>query len=124
MKEGGHHIVVVSGEGRDALARLPVPDADDLVVGGAEDPGELVVELDGADVIEMAEKGEKTTTQLVVPHLDLVIVTSRNEERLRLMETHSSHGACSVTASQRRQSPLPFPLFFFFSHRRARRTFR
>lgn len=32
------------------------------------------MELDRADVVEMAEQGEQTPPQLVVPHLDLVII--------------------------------------------------
>ena len=57
--------MVVTGEDGDALARLPVPDSDGLIVGGGEDPGMFVVEVDGTDVVEMAVKGEETAPRLV-----------------------------------------------------------
>jgi hypothetical protein len=34
-----------------------------------------VVELHGTDVVEVASKREQAAVRLVVPHLDLVIVT-------------------------------------------------
>lgn len=45
---------------RDAGARLPVPDADGLVVAGADDPGVLVVELHRPDVVQVAQQREET----------------------------------------------------------------
>jgi len=64
----------VTGQNGYAGARLPVPDADGLVVAGADNPGVLVVELDGADVVEMSEESEEAPVELVVPDLNLVIV--------------------------------------------------
>jgi len=49
---------------------LPVPSADGLVVAGADNPGVLVVELDGTDVVE----SEKAPVELVVPDLNLVVI--------------------------------------------------
>jgi len=75
MEQGTHDVVIVTGQNGDARARLPVPDADGLVVAGADNPWVLVVELDGADVIKVSEESEEAPMELVVPHLDLVIVT-------------------------------------------------
>lgn len=44
----------VSGQYGQTMAGLPVPDANGLVVAGADDPGVLVVEGDRADVIQVA----------------------------------------------------------------------
>ena len=43
-----------------------------LVIGGRDNPRVLVVELHGADVVQVAQKSEQTTPQLVVPHLSRV----------------------------------------------------
>jgi len=75
MEQSAHDIVVVASQNGDASARLPVPDANGLVVAGADNPGILVVELHGADVVEVAQEGEEAAVELVVPHLDFVIVT-------------------------------------------------
>jgi len=75
MEQRTHDIVIVSGQNGDASARLPVPDSNGLVVASADDPGILVVELHGADVVEVAEEREEAAVELVVPHLDFVIVT-------------------------------------------------
>jgi hypothetical protein len=63
------------GQYSHASARLPVPDPDRLVIAGTHDPRVLVVELHGTDVVEVASKREQAAVRLVIPHLDLVIVT-------------------------------------------------
>ena len=70
MEHAAHDVVVVAGEDGDAVAALPVPDADGLVVGGREDPGVLVVEHGGPDVVEVAHQVEQAPLLLVVPHLE------------------------------------------------------
>lgn len=65
---------------------LPIPYPDGLVVGARDDPRQLVVEEDGADVVEMAIQGEQTPPGLIGPDLDLVIITARDEEGLGLMK--------------------------------------
>lgn len=75
MEQGTHDVVIVTSQNGDACARLPVPDADGLVVAGADNPWVLVVELDGADVIKVSEESEEAPVELVVPDLNLVIVT-------------------------------------------------
>lgn len=65
---------------------MPVPYPDGLVVRGGDNPRQLVVEEDGADVVEMAVEGEKAPPRLVGPDLDLVVIASRYEEGLGLVE--------------------------------------
>lgn len=61
---------------------LPVPYPNRLVVTRGDNPGELVVEEDGPDVVEMAVQGEQTAAGLVRPDLDLVVVTARYKQGL------------------------------------------
>ena len=53
----------------DACPALPVPDPDGLVVAGRDHPGILLVELHSPDVVQVAQQGEETSPQLVVPDL-------------------------------------------------------
>merc|ERR1719348_2118318 len=92
MELRAHDIVVVAREYGDAVPALPVPDAHSLVVRGGEDPGVLVVEEGGADVVQVAQQGEDAPALLVVPHLDLVVVTPAHEQRLLLVKVNPSHG--------------------------------
>lgn len=41
-----HDVMVVARQDGDTLSTLPVPNANGLVVGGGQDPGMLVVEVD------------------------------------------------------------------------------
>lgn len=52
-----------------------------------------MVKVHGPNVIQMADQGEDTPSQFVIPHLDLVIVTTRDEERLRAMKIHATNRA-------------------------------
>lgn len=83
--------MIVAGEHGDAGARLPVPDADRLVVGAAQDPRVLVMELGRAHIVQVAEQGEDATTLLVIPHLDLEIVSAGNEQGLLAVEGDAPH---------------------------------
>jgi hypothetical protein len=58
MEAGTHDVVVVARENRDAGPALPVPDPDGLVIAGAHHPGILLMELNGADVIQVAQQSE------------------------------------------------------------------
>ena len=88
---GAHHVVVVPGQDRDAVPALPVPDADGLVVAGGQDPWVLVVEHRRSDVVKMAQKGENATPLFIVPHFDLVVVTTAYKKRLNFVEVDSPH---------------------------------
>jgi hypothetical protein len=45
----------------------------------------------GANVVKMAEEGEETATQLVVPNLDFIVVTSGDKQRLLSMKAYSTN---------------------------------
>eukprot|EP00955_Chlamydomonas_euryale_P057079 356656-Chlamydomonas_euryale.AAC.5 len=68
VKARAHDIVVVASQHRDARARLPVPDADGLVIRRRDNPRRLHMELDRANVVEMSEEREEAAAQLVVPY--------------------------------------------------------
>jgi hypothetical protein len=53
-----------------------------------------VVEEDGADIVEMPSEGEETLALLVVPHLDLVVVTTGTEDGLRRVKADTTNRAC------------------------------
>lgn len=45
------------------------------------------------NVVQVAIEREQTPPRLVAPDLDLVIITTGYEQRLRLVEIYSSHGS-------------------------------
>lgn len=51
------------------------------------------MEEDGSNIVEMPIEGEQTTSTLVRPDLDLVIVAARNEQGLCSVKVDSSDGA-------------------------------
>lgn len=63
--ENSHDVVVVARQYGDTLPTLPVPDPNGLIIRSREDPRVLVVEVDGADVVEVTVEGEETATGLV-----------------------------------------------------------
>ena len=69
MKLGAHDVVVVACEDADAVSRLPVPNANCLIVGTTDDPRILMMEEGGSDIIQMTEKSKNTSAQFVVPNL-------------------------------------------------------
>ena len=52
-----------------------------------------MMEENGPDIVQMAIEGEETSSRLMRPDLDLVIVSSRHKERLSLVEVDSSYRA-------------------------------
>ena len=50
-----------------------------------------MVEEDRPDVVKVTIKREKTSSGLVRPHLDLIVVSSRNKKWLCLVEINTSH---------------------------------
>jgi hypothetical protein len=50
------------------------------------------MELDGPNVIEVSQKSEKAPAELVVPHLDLVVVAPRDQQRLGVVKVDASDG--------------------------------
>lgn len=58
---------------------LPVPDPNRLIIRRTDNPRRLAMEEYGANVIDMAGQGEKTTTLLVIEDSDLTVVTACNK---------------------------------------------
>lgn len=83
----------MASEHRKTTTVLPIPDAHRLIVTGGHDPRALMVKVDGADVVEMADKSKDAATELVVPDFDLVVIATGHEERLRTMEVDTSDRA-------------------------------
>jgi len=52
-----------------------------------------VVEEDGPDVVQVTSQSEEAASCLITPHLDLVVVSSRNEHGLGLVEVDASNWA-------------------------------
>lgn len=92
MEVGAHDIVIVAGHGADQRPVLPIPYPDGLIVGGGDDPWQLVVEKDGPHVVEMPVEREKFAPCGQRPHLDLVVVAAGHEEGLGLVEVDASDG--------------------------------
>ena len=88
---------------------LPVPYPDCLIVGGRQDPWELVVEENGADVVKVAVEREKAATCLVRPNLDLVVIATGDEQGLSLVKVDASNGSIVLFESvdQRAHSIVP-----------------
>lgn len=82
--------MIVASKNGNAIARLPVPDADRLVVRATEDPRVFMVKVDSADIVEMTCQCKLAASCLVVPDLDLVVVAGGYKQRLRRMERDSS----------------------------------
>lgn len=114
--------MIVAGQHRNASARLPIPDANGLIVGGAQNPRIFVMEECRSDVIQMTEQCEDAAAFFVIPelkfgktgehklvgrlcypikgkenrsrtYLDFEIITARNEQRLLIVETNASNGS-------------------------------
>lgn len=52
-----------------------------------------MVEEDGSHIVQVAVQREQTSPRLVRPDFDLVIIASRHEQRLRLVEVNASNRA-------------------------------
>lgn len=55
MELGAHDVVIVAGEDANAGTRLPVPDANRLVIRATQNPRVLVMKLDHPNVVEMSQ---------------------------------------------------------------------
>jgi hypothetical protein len=68
-----------------------------------------MMEKDGSDVVEMTVERKQATATLVRPNLDLVVVATRNEEWLRLVEVDAADGPIVLFESinQRSHSVVP-----------------
>lgn len=50
-------------------------------------------------VVQMAVQGEETSSSLIRPYFDFVVVSTRNEERLCLMKVDASYGTIMLLES-------------------------
>ena len=57
--------------------------------------GSVRLELDRADVFQVAKESEKVTLELVVPHLDLVVVAAGHDKRLVEVEGRRKSIPCT-----------------------------
>lgn len=76
---------------RNAIARLPVPDTNGLIIRGAHNPRILVVKERCSNVIQMTEQREKTLSLLIVPDFDFVVVTTRHKQWLLTMKRYTTN---------------------------------
>jgi len=101
MEEGRHDIVGVAGEDGDTGTGGRVPDANGLVIRRRHDPRHLVVELDRANVIQVAVKREQAASSLRsnIPDFDLIIVAASHEQGARWVERDSTNGSYDKSES-------------------------
>jgi hypothetical protein len=67
--------MVMPSEHSHTGARLPVPDPDSLVITGTYNPWVLMMELHSTNVVKVPMKREEAAMCLVIPYLNLVIIT-------------------------------------------------
>ena len=49
------------------------------------------MELHGTNVVQVAHQREQAAAQLVIPDLDLVVITARHKQRLRGMKVDATN---------------------------------
>eukprot|EP00963_Diacronema_lutheri_P008926 scaffold776_cov347-Pavlova_lutheri.AAC.124 len=57
------------------------------------------MELHGSDVIQVAKQGKQAASKFVVPDFDLIIVSTRHEQRLGSMKVDPPHRAIVLVES-------------------------
>lgn len=83
------------------------------VVGATQYPRQLMVEEDGADIVQVAVECEQASSSLVGPDLDLVVVAARDEPALvsvyssgwRVRVGMDAHNGCVLWKSTPRTGP-------------------
>jgi len=45
----------------------------------------------GANIVQVPKQREKTAPELVIPHLNLIVISSRDKQWLLLMEVNASY---------------------------------
>jgi len=67
--------VIVSGEDSQTVARLPIPDANCLVIGTTQNPRQVIrMKLDRPHIIQMST--QRVQNMLEIPDLDFVVVST------------------------------------------------
>lgn len=91
-----HDVVIVSSQNTKTRSLVEVPQSESLIIRRTQNPWELRrirMELNRSDVVQVTQKSEKTSPQFVVPNLNLVVVTARNNQRLVRMKVNSTYWA-------------------------------
>ena len=52
------------------------------------------MELNCAHVVYVARERKEAALELVVPHLDLVVIAAADKQWLRFVKVNAAHGAC------------------------------
>jgi hypothetical protein len=79
MERSTHDVVTVTSQDSDNTSSLPIPKSHSLIITGGNNPGQLLMELDRAHIVEMTRQREHALLRLVAPHFDLVIVTTTDK---------------------------------------------
>jgi hypothetical protein len=78
-------------ENSKTISRLPVPDADSLVVRTTQNPRQIVrMELDCTHIIQMP--AQRIENMLEIPHTDLVVIATTRKHAPRRVEVNGSDG--------------------------------
>mmetsp|Transcript_61092 Transcript_61092/g.171174 ORF Transcript_61092/g.171174 Transcript_61092/m.171174 type:complete len:225 (+) Transcript_61092:1764-2438(+) len=112
MEGSTHNVVIVSRQNAQARALVKVPQTESLIVGRAQNPRELRrvrMELNSSDVIQVSQQCEKTSSELVVPYFDFVIVTAGDNQRLVEVKIHTSNGSFVLFESINHRSNAVVP---------------
>lgn len=88
---GAHHLVAVPGQDDHVLARLPVHDAHAVVVARGQQPGQLGMEGDGADVVRVQCHLEHDFARVEVLDVEVGVVRPTREDGLRGVEVQCAH---------------------------------
>jgi hypothetical protein len=75
MERCTHDIMVMPSQHSHTGARLPVPDPDSLVITGTYNPWVFVMELHSTNVVKVPMECEEAAVGLVIPYLNIVIIT-------------------------------------------------
>ncbi len=70
-----------------------------ICIGGTHNPRIFVVELNRPNVVQVPQQREKAAAQLVVPYLDFVIISARDNERLNLVKINTTNRAIMLVKS-------------------------
>jgi hypothetical protein len=80
MKLCAHSVVIVTRHRANERPILPIPYPYRLVVGTRYNPGQLVVEEHGSNIVEMSIQREETPPCLIRPYFDFVIISTGNKQ--------------------------------------------
>lgn len=65
----------MTGQNRDTVPRLPIPDSYGLVISARYDPRMFMMKKHSSNEIQVTGKSKRTSAGLVIPDFDFEIVT-------------------------------------------------